>query len=124
MQVNCGTVGISNLMKRHCRTKKCLELKARWDKKGKGMVQGSLLTFMKPKPTLVPLTVAGTSLIQSNMISAIFSTADIPYKQEFEERVEVSLENGPINGRSQFIGFSVSPILVWACSDWSPDTPN
>lgn len=48
MQVNCGTVGISNLMKRHRGTKKCLELKARRDKKGKGMVQGSLLTFMKP----------------------------------------------------------------------------
>ena len=53
MRVNCGTVGISNLTKRHRGTKKCLELKARRDKKGKGMVQGSLLTFMKPKPTSV-----------------------------------------------------------------------
>jgi len=67
------------------------------------MVQGSLLTFMKPKPTLVPPTVAGTSLIQSNTISASFSTTDIPPEQELEESVEVSFENGPINGRSQFI---------------------
>jgi hypothetical protein len=103
MRVNCGTVGISNLTKRHRGTKKCLELKARRDKKGKGMVQGSLLMFMKPKPTLVPPTVAGASLIQSNTISASFSTADIPPKWGCEERVEVSLENEPINGRSQFI---------------------
>jgi len=77
MHVNCGTVGISNLTKRHRGTKKCLELKVRRDKKGKGMVQGSLLTFMKPKPTFVPPKVAGTSLIQSNAISASFSTAGI-----------------------------------------------
>ena len=48
MWVDCGMVGIFNLMKRHCRTKKCLELKARQDKKGKGMVQGSLLTLIMP----------------------------------------------------------------------------
>lgn len=67
------------------------------------MIQGSLLTFMKPKPTLVPPTVGGASLIQSNMISASFLTADIPPEWGCEERAEVSLENGPINGRSQFI---------------------
>ena len=33
VRVNCGTVGISNLMKRHRGKKKCLELKARRDKK-------------------------------------------------------------------------------------------
>ena len=80
-----------------------LELKARWDKKGKSMVQGSLIMFIKPKPTLDPLMVAGTSLIQSNTISASFSTADIPSKWEFEERVAMSFENGHINGRSQCI---------------------
>ena len=88
MRVNCGTVGISNLTKRHRGTKKCLDLKARRDKKGKGMLQGSLLMFMKPKPTLVPPMVAGTFLIQSNAIPTILLT-----------------ENGPtsINGGSQFV---------------------
>jgi hypothetical protein len=86
MRVNCGTVGISNLTKRHRGTKKCLELKARRDKKGKGMVQGSLLTFMKPKPTLVPPMVAGTSLIQSNTTPTSLSTANSPLQWEFEDR--------------------------------------
>jgi hypothetical protein len=108
MRVNCGTVGISNLMKRHRGTKKCLELKARRDKKGKDMVQGSLLAFMKPKPTLVRPMVAGASSIQSNTIPA---TANTPSQWDFEDMDDygqahlMSLESGfgPINGGSQFI---------------------
>jgi len=109
MRVNCGTVGISNLTKRHCGTKKCLELKARQDKKGKSMAQGSLLTFMKPKPTMVPPMVKGTSLIQSNTIPASFSNSTTLPEWEFEERddnggvASVLVENKPTNGRSQFI---------------------
>jgi hypothetical protein len=84
MRVNCGTVGISNLTKRHRGKKKCLELKARRDKKGNSMVQGTLLTFMKPKPTMVPPTVAGTSLIHSNMKVPTGNTG-IPFQWEFED---------------------------------------
>jgi hypothetical protein len=110
MRVNCGTVGISNLTKRHRGKKKCLELKSRRDKKEKGMVQGTLLTFMKPKPTLVPPTVAGTSLIHSNKIPTSFLTgdSDTPLEWDFEDRddygqAHLVLEEGPINGGSQFV---------------------
>ena len=59
--MNCGTVGISIITKRHRGTKKCLNTKEKRDKKGKGKVQKSLLAFMRPKPTPVPSTVASTS---------------------------------------------------------------
>ncbi|KAF8152206.1 hypothetical protein B0H34DRAFT_784500 [Crassisporium funariophilum] len=96
MRVNCGMVGISNLTKRHCGTKKCLELKARRDKKWKGMAQGSLLVFIKPKPMMVPPMVEGTSLIQSNAISTRSSNSTpLTYL--------TLVESKPINGRSQFV---------------------
>lgn len=109
MRVNCGTVGISNLEKRHRGTKKCLEIKARRDKKGKNMAQASLLMFMKPKPMMVLPMVEGTPLIQSNTIPASFSTSTTPLKWGFEEGdangqvTSVLVENGSTNGRSQFI---------------------
>jgi hypothetical protein len=59
-RVNCGTVGISIITKRHRGTKKCLKTRDKRDKKEKGKVQKSLLAFMRPKPTLVPSTVAST----------------------------------------------------------------
>ena len=86
------------------------------------MVQGSLFTFMKPRPTLVPPMVAGTSLIiQSNTIpkgvvlgsiSASFPTVDIPSQWEFEGDDYgqahsgghlMLLGNKPINKGSQFV---------------------
>jgi hypothetical protein len=109
MRVNCGTVGISNLTKRHRGTKKCLDIKARRDKKGKNMAQGTLLTFMKPKPMMVPPMVEGTPLIKSNMIPASFLTSTTPSECEFEEgdaNGQVSsglVEDRFTNGRSQFI---------------------
>ena len=112
MRVNCGTVGISNLTKRHCGTKKCLDIEARQDKKGKNMAhqaQGSLLMFMKPKPMIVPPMVEGTPLIQRNTIPASFSTSTTPLEWEFEEGdangqvASVLVENRSTNGRSQFI---------------------
>jgi hypothetical protein len=113
MRVNCGTVGISNLTKRHRGTKKCLELKMRRDKKGKGSIQRSLLTFMKPKPTLVPPMVTGNSLIQSSIIRSD-SILPASLREDKDDELDdysqleahsslVSLESGPINGGSQFI---------------------
>jgi hypothetical protein len=78
------------------------------------MVQGTLLTFMKPKPTLVPPMVTGTSLIQSNKLPP---ASQWELEDEDEDRDLdnypgrqahlASLENasglGPINGGSQFI---------------------
>jgi hypothetical protein len=49
------------------------------------MVQGSLLAFMKLKPTFVRPMVAGASSIQSNTIPASFSTADTPSQWDFED---------------------------------------
>jgi hypothetical protein len=57
-RVNCGTVGISIITKQHCGMKKCLKTKEKHDKKKKEKVQKSLLALMRPKPTLVPSTVA------------------------------------------------------------------
>jgi len=59
--VNCGTVGISIITKRHRGTKKCLSTKEKRDRKAKGKVQKSLLAFMCPKPTPVPSTVTSAS---------------------------------------------------------------
>jgi len=101
--VNCGTVGLSNLTKRHRGTKKCLELKLKREKKGKEKVQRSLLTFMKPKPTLVPPLVEGPSFVQNTTISM-----DPQFFVEFEpaDRDTVDLVThmqDPVKQSSQFI---------------------
>ncbi|KDR66334.1 hypothetical protein GALMADRAFT_80973, partial [Galerina marginata CBS 339.88] len=53
----CGTAGVENIMKNHRGTKICKETRAKKDKDGKKMKDGSLLSFMRPRPTAVPSTV-------------------------------------------------------------------
>ncbi|KAG6874972.1 hypothetical protein C0992_005740, partial [Termitomyces sp. T32_za158] len=60
--INCGHVGLSNLEKRHRGKKKCLERQAKV-KKGVKETNSTLLSFLQPKPTPVPLTVAPPPLI-------------------------------------------------------------
>ena len=106
-RVNLGTVGLSNLTKRHRGTKKCLELKAKREKKGKEKVQGSLLTFMKPKPTLVPSTVESIPLVPNTRIPMSDPT-DLQSLLEFEPADNktsdfATTQKPPVNKRSRFI---------------------
>ena len=63
--INCGTGGIQNLNKRHRGGKSCREAKIRKDRDGKKKKDGSLLSFLKPKPIPVPSTLqdAGPAII-------------------------------------------------------------
>ena len=66
---------------------------------------GSLSVFMKPRPTLVPPTVASSSFIQNNTITSFSTAAGPTPKFEFEQRKHgdlVSLDKAAV-GRGQFI---------------------
>ena len=53
----CGTAGVENILKNHRGTKICKETRAKRDRDGKKMKDGSLLSFMRPRPIAVPSTV-------------------------------------------------------------------
>jgi len=59
-RINCGTVGIANLEKRHRGKKVCKAAQEKRDKDTKKKKQnGTILSFLKPKTTIVPSTVSG-----------------------------------------------------------------
>ncbi|KAF8161428.1 hypothetical protein B0H34DRAFT_673371 [Crassisporium funariophilum] len=63
--VNCGTIGLANLKKRHCGTKACQSAQAKQDKKAKSRKDRTILSFLKPKVTTVPLTVSSQARVHS-----------------------------------------------------------
>jgi len=56
-RINCGTIGIANLEKRHCGKKICKAMQQKRDKEAKKKKDGNILSFLKPKATSVPSTV-------------------------------------------------------------------
>ena len=60
----CGTAGVENILKNHWGTKICKETKAKRDREAKQKKDGSLFTFMKPRPKPVPSTVAADPVVQ------------------------------------------------------------
>jgi hypothetical protein len=64
-RVNCGTIGLANLEKRHRGTKACKTAQAKRDKKAKSRKDGTILSFLKPKVTTVPSTVSSQAPVHS-----------------------------------------------------------
>ncbi|GLB44007.1 hypothetical protein LshimejAT787_1501910 [Lyophyllum shimeji] len=63
MRVNCGSVGLPNLDKRHRGTKVCLKRQATQAQAGKGKKNASIMSFLRPKPVPVPSTVTAPALV-------------------------------------------------------------
>lgn len=56
-RVNCGTIGLANLEKRHRGKKICKAVQQKRDKEAKKKKDGNILSFLKPKAASVPSTV-------------------------------------------------------------------
>ncbi|KAF8800419.1 hypothetical protein BYT27DRAFT_7117723, partial [Phlegmacium glaucopus] len=70
-RINCGTIGLANLEKRHRGTKACNEARAKRDKGAKMKKNGSILSFLKHKVATVPLTVGSSAPIHSHKLGQI-----------------------------------------------------
>ena len=87
-RVNCGTIGLANLEKRHRGKKVCKATQEKRDKEAKKRKEGSILNFLKPKATIVPLTVKSTAPVHSYKLppqsephaSSITSTTNVQDK--------------------------------------------
>lgn len=62
-RINCGMVRLANLEKRHRGKKVCKAAQEKWDRKAKKKQNGTILTFLKPKASMVPSTVGSQALI-------------------------------------------------------------
>ena len=86
--VNCGTIRLANLEKRHCGKKVCKATQEKRDKEAKKRKEGSILNFLKPKATIVPLTVKSMAPVHSYKLppqsehhaSSITSTTNVQDK--------------------------------------------
>ena len=63
--VNCGTIRLTNLEKHHRRKKVCKVRQEKQDKEAKKRKDGNILSFLKPKATIVPSTVNSPAPIHS-----------------------------------------------------------
>ena len=63
--INCGTIGLTNLEKRHHGKKVCKATQEKRDKEAKKRKDGNILSFLKPKATVVPSTVNSSAPIHS-----------------------------------------------------------
>ena len=64
-RVNCGTIGLANLEKRHRGKKICKAMQQKRDKDTKKKKDGSILSFLKPKAANVPSTVNSPAPVHS-----------------------------------------------------------
>jgi hypothetical protein len=74
--VKCGTSGLANFEKRHRGTITCKAAKENL-KRNKGKKDGSILSFLKPRPTAVPSTVSDSTPIHSHRLAP--ATEDDPF---------------------------------------------
>lgn len=65
VQFNCGPGGIVNYEKRHRGKKVCAERKAKLDKAASQKKDGSILTFLRKKPTAVPPLTSAPPMVYS-----------------------------------------------------------
>ena len=97
--VNCGTIGLANLEKRHHGKKVCKAAKEKRDKEAKKRKDRSILNFLKPKATIVPSTINSTAPVHSYKlplwsephVSSIASTTNVQGKT-------ISLMSQPASG--------------------------
>ena len=64
-RVNCGTIGLANLEKRHRGRKTCKAAQDKRNKEAKKKKDGTILSFLKPKAAIVPPTVNNTAPVHS-----------------------------------------------------------
>lgn len=63
-RIHCGSVGIANLEKNHHGKKTCVKAKQKHEREEQSAKRPNILTFFnKPKPSLVPSTILGSTPI-------------------------------------------------------------
>ncbi|KAF8810813.1 hypothetical protein BYT27DRAFT_7221830 [Phlegmacium glaucopus] len=67
--IKCGPAGLKNLEKCHCGTDTCKNAQAKQDKEVKKKKNGLILSFLKPRAVLVPLTVSSSSPIHCHKLA-------------------------------------------------------
>ena len=63
--VNCGTIGLTNLVKRHHGKKICKAAQQKQDKEAKKKKDRNILSFLKPKAASVPSMVDSPAPVHS-----------------------------------------------------------
>ena len=76
-RVNCGTIGLANLEKRHRGKKICEAAQQKRDKEAKTK-DGNILSFLKPKATSVRSTVNSAALVHSYKLATHLAIDAIP----------------------------------------------
>jgi hypothetical protein len=67
-RVNCGTIGLANLEKRHRGKKVCKAAQEKRNKEAKRRKSESILTFLKAKAAIVPSTVDSSAPVHSDKL--------------------------------------------------------
>jgi hypothetical protein len=96
-RVNCGTIGLANLEKRHRGKKICKAAQEKWDKAKKGN-NGTILSFLKPKAAIVPLTVSRQLPVHSYKLalqSDMSPTISTTYPQDKVGSLKALPASGP-----------------------------
>ena len=73
-RVNCGTIGLANLEKRHRGTKICKAAQHKRDKEVKKKKDGNILSFLKPKAASVSSTVNSPAPVHSYKLATHSAT--------------------------------------------------
>ena len=76
--VKCGSAGLANFEKRHRGTLTCKAAKEKRDKEKKMKKDGSIFSYLKPRPTAVPSTVHDSTPIRSRRLAPA-TKDDIPW---------------------------------------------
>ena len=98
-RVNCGTVGLANLEKRHRGTKICKEMQQKRDKEAKKKKNGNIINFLKPKAASVPSIVNSPAPVHTCKLASTHSANDVIPAASTSETVSPMFEpvSGPIS---------------------------
>ena len=77
-RVNCGTIGLANLEKRHRGKKICKAAQQKRDKEVKKKKDGNILSFLKPKAASVPSTVNSPAPVHSYKLTTHSANNTVP----------------------------------------------
>ena len=85
-RVNCGTIGLANLEKRHRGKKICKAAQQKRDTEAKKKKDGNILSFLKPKATSVPSTVNSPAPVHNYKL-AISKPVSEPISDSFIKKL-------------------------------------
>ena len=95
--VNYGMIRLPSLEKRHHRTKVCKMAQQKWDKNAKKK-EGRILSFLRPKAAIIPLTVNSPppvhsyKLVPQSVSNASPAAASITYCQAGESHLQLDVQ--------------------------------